>query len=86
MPGAGHRIHFVGKVPLAFSAVFSLLFANTLLMLLLEFAGKYFLPKAVPETVHWYGDNSITVQFVLLFLLAVILVVFRKRIYYIPRK
>ena len=87
MPGAGgHRFYFVGKVPLVFSVISALLFANTFLMLLLEFAGKYFLPREVPETVHWYGDNSITIQFVLLALLAAILAIFRKRVHYIPRK
>jgi hypothetical protein len=66
MPGAGHRFYFVGKVPLAFSVALSLLFANTFLMLFLEFAGKYFLPTNVPQTIHWYEENSITIQFVLL--------------------
>ena len=87
MPGAGgHRFYFVGKVPLVFSAVLSLLFANTLLMLSLELAGKYFLPKDVPETVQWYQDNSIIIQFVLLLLLAVILVIFRRRVHYLRPK
>lgn len=87
MPGAGgHKFYFVGKVPLVSSMVLSLLFANTLLMLLLEFAGKYFLPKDVPETVHWYRDNSITIQFVLLLLLAATLIIFRKRVHYLGPK
>jgi hypothetical protein len=59
MPGAGHRFYFVGKVPLVFSVVLSLLLANTFLMLLLQFAGKYFLTKGVPQTIYWYEDNSI---------------------------
>ena len=87
MPGAGgHKFYFMGKVPLVFSLVGSLLFANTFLILLLQFAGKYILPKNVPETVHWYGDNSITIQFVLLALLAAILIIFRKRVYYSHQK
>jgi hypothetical protein len=81
MPVAGgHRFYFVGKAPAVFQVVALLLFANTLLMLLLEFAGKYFLPREVPETVRWYRDNSITIQFVLLALLAAILIMFRKRL------
>jgi hypothetical protein len=28
MPGAGHRFYFVGKVPFAFSVLFSLLFVK----------------------------------------------------------
>jgi hypothetical protein len=81
MPGAGgHRFYFVGKVPPVFSVVVLLLFANTFLMLLLEFAGKYFLPREVPEIVRWFRDNSITIQFVLLALLAAILIIFRKRV------
>lgn len=87
MPGAGgHRFYFVEKVPLAFSIVFSLLFANTFLILLLEFAGKYFLPKDVSETVHWYRDNSITIQFVLVGLLFAIVIIFRKRGYWVHPK
>jgi hypothetical protein len=47
MPGAGgHRLEFVGKEPLIFLFVASLLLVNTLLFLLLEFAAKYFLPQA----------------------------------------
>jgi hypothetical protein len=82
---AGHKFYFAEKVPLAFSFVFSLLFANTLLMLLLAFAGKYFLPKHAPWVVSWYDDHSILIQFVLLGILAVILVIFRKRVRYFGR-
>jgi hypothetical protein len=78
MPGSStHIFQFEGKEPLAFWIVFSLLFANTILMLLLGFAGKYFLPQNPPELVRWYEANSITIQFVLLALLAVIFIVFR---------
>jgi hypothetical protein len=85
MPGTGgHRFYFVGKVPPVFSVVVLLLFANTFLMLLLEFAGKYILPREVPETVRWYRNNSIPIQFVLLALLAAILIIFRKRVEWWP--
>jgi hypothetical protein len=63
-----------------FLVVVLLLFANKFLMLLLEFAGKYFLPREVPETVRWYRDNSITIQFVLLAMMAAVIVFFRKRV------
>ena len=86
MPGGRHTFYFVGKEPLALWAVASLLFANTFLMLSLEFGGKYFLPKHVPEIVHWYGVNSITIQFVLLGLLAAVFMTYRKRVDYIRRK
>jgi hypothetical protein len=47
MPGAGgHRFQFVGKEPLAFWILALLLFANTLLMLLLGNGAKYLLPRA----------------------------------------
>ena len=46
MPGGRHRFEFVGKEPLVFWVVATLLFANTFLMLLLEFGAKYFLPQA----------------------------------------
>jgi hypothetical protein len=86
MPGGGHRFEFMGKEPLVFWVVASLLFANTVLMLLLEFGGKYFLPKHAPETVYWYAGHSIEIQFVLVALLAAIFVVFRKRVRYIRPK
>ena len=82
MPGGRHKFYFVGKAPLVFSVAASLLFANTFLILLLEFAGKYILPNKIPETVQWYGDNSILIQFVLLALLAAVLIIFRKRVHY----
>ena len=47
MPGAGgHRFYFVGKVPVVFRVVATLLFVNTFLILVLPFGAKYFLPKA----------------------------------------
>jgi hypothetical protein len=47
MPGVGgHRFQFADKPPSAFGVVFTLLLANTFLMLLLENGAKYFLPKA----------------------------------------
>src|ERR1700751_6064592 len=82
MPGGRHKFYFVKKAPWVFSVAVSLLFANTFLMLLLEFAGKYILPKKVPEMVQWYGHNSIPIQFVLLALLAAIIILFRRRVHY----
>jgi hypothetical protein len=83
MPGAQHRFEFEGKEPLAIWIVALLLFANTILMLspgvavsVLNFTGM----------VHWYEANSITIQFILLGLLAVIFIAFRKRVRYIRRK
>lgn len=72
MPGAGHRFYFVGKVPFAFWVLTCLLLVNTFLML--------FVPKATVGTLRWYEDNSITIQFVLLGLLAVVVFIFRKRV------
>jgi len=53
-----------------------LLFLNTLLM----FAGKYFLPKMTLGSLRWYQDNSITIQFVLLAMMAAVVIIFRKRV------
>lgn len=87
MPGAGrYHFEFVGKQPLAFSLLALLLFVNTFLLLVVTFAGKYFLPKNVPEAVQWYVDNSITIQFVLLGLLAAILIIFRTRVRWSSQK
>jgi hypothetical protein len=47
MPGAGgHRFEFVGKEPLVFWVVITLLFVNTFLFFMLGFGAKYLLPKA----------------------------------------
>jgi hypothetical protein len=46
MLGGRHRFEFVGKEPLVLWVVVSLLFANTFLMLLLQFGAKYLLPIA----------------------------------------
>ena len=86
MSGGRHRFEFVGKEPLVFWVVASLLFANTVLMLLLEFGGKYFLPRHAPEIVYWYAGRSIQIQFVLVALLAAIFIVFRKRVRYFRPK
>jgi hypothetical protein len=87
MPGSSrHCFVFEGKEPLAVWIVVSLLFVNTVLMLLLSFTGRYFLPQNAPVMIRWYEANSITIQFVLLALLAVIFIVFRKRIRYIRQK
>ena len=72
MPGAGHRFYFVEKVPIPFFVLSCLLFVNTFLML--------FLPKTAVGALRWYQDNSVTIQFVLLALLAAVMVIFRKRV------
>ena len=72
MPGAGHRFYFVEKVPLPFFVLLCLLFANTFLMLSL--------PKTASGILRWYQDNSITIQWVLVALLAAVVVIFRKRV------
>lgn len=86
MPGGQHRFEFVGTEPLAVWIVVSLIFANTLLMSLLEFGSRYVLPERVPQIVYWYGDRSIAIQFILLAVLAAIFIIFRKRVRYFRRK
>ena len=49
MPGGQHRFEFVDKEPLALWVIATLVFVNTFLMLLLEFAAKYFLPRTSPN-------------------------------------
>jgi hypothetical protein len=46
MRGGRHHFEFVGKEPLAFLVVATLLFINTFFFLFLGFGAKYFLPKA----------------------------------------
>jgi hypothetical protein len=80
MLGGRYRFEFVGKEPLALWVGVFLLFANTVLMLTLDFRGKYFFPKHAPEIVTRYLDRSLMIQFVLLALLAAIFIIFRKRV------
>jgi len=86
MPGGAHRFEFAGKEPLALWVVVSLLFANTVVMLLPESAGKYILAQHAPGFSHWYADHSIAIQFVLLAALAGIFIIFRNRVRYLRRK
>ena len=101
MPGGGaHRFEFVGREPLVFRIVAVLLFANTFLGLLFEFGAKYLFPKAstslppcealgpyhAPHIICWFEGRSIAIQFILLGLIAIILVIFRKRVRYIRRR
>jgi hypothetical protein len=92
----------VGKQPLVWLLVATLLFVNTFLSLVLDFGAKYFLPKAsvnlrpcealarngvqyhAPELVCWCASHSIAIQFILLALGALILIIFRKQVRYIP--
>jgi hypothetical protein len=76
MPGLGHRFYFVGKVPRPFFVLLCLLFLNTFLM----FVGEYFFPKTTLGALRWYQDNSITIQFILLAIMAAVVLIFRKRI------
>jgi hypothetical protein len=86
MLGARHKFYFVGKEPLALWVVVSLLFANTVLMLLPESAGKYILAQRAPEIARWYAGHSIAIQFVLLAALAAIFIIFRIRVHYVRQK
>jgi hypothetical protein len=86
MPGGQHKFEFMGNEPLALWIVAALLFANTALMLLLEFGRKYIVPRHAPEMVDWYAGHSIAIQFILLAVLAAIFLIFRKHIRYIRQK
>jgi hypothetical protein len=60
MPGGRHKFEFVGKDPLVFRVIVTLLFINTLFFLSLGFGAKYFLPKASAtlvscEALAWHG-------------------------------
>jgi hypothetical protein len=39
-----------------------------------------FLPKTTVRILRWYEGNSVTIQFVLLALLAAVMVIFRERV------
>jgi hypothetical protein len=85
MPGGRHKFEFVGRAPLALWVLASLLFANTGLMLSLDFGSKYFHPKQAPKILSWYSDHSIVIQIILLVLLAAVFIIFRKRVRYTGR-
>jgi hypothetical protein len=103
MPGGRHHFEFVGKDPLVFRIIVTLLFINTFFFLSLSFGAKYFFPKAsanlqpcealtsdriqyhAPGIVCWYASRSITIQFILLAMMSIIFIVFRKRVRYSRR-
>jgi hypothetical protein len=98
----GHRFVFVDREPLVLRVVAMLLFVNTFLGLLLDFGAKYFFPRAsmslppcealaegqyhVPRIICWFESQWIATQFVWMGLIAIILVIFRKRVRYIGRR
>ena len=86
MLGGRHVFYFVDKEPLVLWVVAALLFANTFLMLSLEYGSKFILARHVPPIVNWYQDNSIAIQFVLVVMLAAIFLFFRKRVRHVGRK
>lgn len=86
MPGGQHKFEFLGNEPLPLWIVAALLFANTALMLSLEFGRKYIIPQPAPELVDWYAGHSIAIQFILLAVLAAIFLISRKRVRYIRQK
>jgi hypothetical protein len=104
MPGAGpDRLEFVGKEPLIFRALVVLLFANTVLLLGLDFGAKYVLTAAsanippcqalasggvgvhAPGFICWYASHGIAIQFILLGLIGLVMLAFRKRVRYVYR-
>jgi hypothetical protein len=81
MPGAGaHKFYFVDKVPPIFLIVLALLFANTFLMLALDFISTHLFPSRATNLVSWYDAHSLAIQFILLAALFLILLIFRKRV------
>lgn len=66
--------------------VASLLFGNTLLMLSLDYGRKHADSGRLPVIAYWYLEHVISIQFVLLAMLAGIFVIFRKRVHYVRRK
>jgi hypothetical protein len=100
--GGGHRFEFVDREPLVFRVVFVLFLLNTFLGLLFEFGAKYFFPRAsislppcealaegqyhAPQIICWFETQWIATQFVLLGLIVIILVIFRKRVRYVGRR
>jgi len=65
MPGSRHRYEFIGKTPTIFAIIGVLFIANIFVSLALTFAGKYLLPKGVPnshpcpELARWGIQNSV---------------------------
>lgn len=77
MPGAGgHRFEFVGKEPLIFRVLVALLIADT-------FVGLFGDHLNV-SLVRWWENHFIAIQFALLASIAGTLLLFRKRVRYIP--
>jgi hypothetical protein len=63
MPGTGHGWQFVGKQPVIFTVVGSLLLANVASSLGLAFFGKYFIPQNLPNSHVCAAMSSSGIQF-----------------------
>jgi hypothetical protein len=81
MPGTGpHRLEFVGKTPWIFTLLAVLLFVNT-------FAGLIVVP-AYGRFAHRslrYEDRFIEIEFVLLALIGLVFLIYRKNVRYVYR-
>src|ERR1700733_2268761 len=63
MPGTGHGWQFVGKQPVIFTVVVSLLLASGASSLGLAFFGKYFIPQNLPNSHVCAAMSSSGIQF-----------------------
>ncbi len=81
MPDSGpHHLEFIGKTPWIATVLFVLLFVNT-------FAGLVFLPlyEHFAHRAISYVDRFVEVQFVLLALIGLVFLIYRKHIRYTYR-
>jgi hypothetical protein len=89
VPGSGpHRFEFTGPTPPVFAALMALLFANTAIGLLGEFVARHFFEslRMPAGFIHWYLDAGfIYAEFIILALLAVTLLIYRKQVRYTYR-
>lgn len=82
MPGNGpHHWYFPGKTPWIAWVLYSLLFANTITGLVAFPIYGHF-AHVSPATRDWLDTRFIEIQFVLLGLIALVFVIYRKNVRY----
>ena len=80
MPGSGpHRFFFVGKQPWVFVALIVLLFANTIAgVIALPILQHFRLGFVHSRAAEWYDGRFLAIQFILLVLIGIVFVIYRK--------
>jgi hypothetical protein len=84
MPGVGpHRFYFVDKAPWIFGVLVALLFVNTTAGLVALPMLEHFRSRLIhSRPAEWYDSRFIAIQFILLALIGLVFVIYRRNVRY----